>query len=298
MQHCLKEIVNDLRLLEAWLACRVVRKPIKQPVFLLGCGRSGKTTLGNALSRHPEITFLDEESRAYWIASYPETDVWSARASARGGKLIFTDKDTCETSNRRLQSLFNYKTIKTGKPVLFHSLAVNNFRLPFIASIFPDVQFIHIVRNGVEVAKSIKECADRGKWYGYNEYKWQQLLMCASANPDTAKLITLCKNNYDRGLLEWRLSLEALDAFALTIPKDRLLELSYDDFVELPVEAVRRILSFVGLSGDDEFENSVRQMIHDGEETIQTTDFCEKELAIAGSRLEKWSLSKPENLDY
>ena len=279
-----------MQLLEARLACRFVQKSIRRPVFLLGCGRSGKTTVGNALSRHPEITFLDEESRAYWIASYPETDVWSAKASARGGKLILTDNDACETNNRRIQSLFHYKTIKTGKPVLFHSLAVNNFRLPFIVAIFPDARFIHVLRNGIEVATSIKECADKGKWYGYDEYKWQQLLKYAATNQDTEKLITLCENNYDRGLLEWRLSLEALYAFAPTISKDRFLEVSYDDLVDSPVETVRRILSFIGLSGSTEFESSVRQMIRKEEETPQITVAYEKEQVIAGTYLEKWSL--------
>ncbi len=87
-----------------------MRKPITLPVFLLGCGGSWKTTLGTALSYHPKITFLDD-AKSLWITCYPETDIWSVKASARGGKLILTDKDARETNSRKFRSLFRYETI-------------------------------------------------------------------------------------------------------------------------------------------------------------------------------------------
>ncbi|MBN1225030.1 MAG: sulfotransferase [Candidatus Aminicenantes bacterium] len=41
------------------------------------------------------------------------------------------------------------------KPVLIEKLPINNFRLNLILRIFPDARFIHIYRNGLEVARSM-----------------------------------------------------------------------------------------------------------------------------------------------
>ena len=38
------------------------------PVFLIGCGRSGTTILGERVDRHPPVTYL-YEPRAPWAAA-------------------------------------------------------------------------------------------------------------------------------------------------------------------------------------------------------------------------------------
>ena len=44
------------------------------PVFIIGCGRSGTTILGKTLSSHPEIKYLNER-RDLWHKSYPEFNI-------------------------------------------------------------------------------------------------------------------------------------------------------------------------------------------------------------------------------
>src|SRR5205807_1050578 len=55
---------------------------IESPVFILGCGRSGTTILGNLLAQHPSVTYLHEH-RPLWTSAYPETDIWSEHAITR-----------------------------------------------------------------------------------------------------------------------------------------------------------------------------------------------------------------------
>src|SRR5215212_6691597 len=57
---------------------------VSRPVFILGCGRSGTTIFGAALSKHKSITYLNEP-RHLWFAAYPETDIWTQRAARRKG---------------------------------------------------------------------------------------------------------------------------------------------------------------------------------------------------------------------
>lgn len=284
----LKDAYLGFLLLHAQVSSWFLRKPIHRPIFLLGCGRSGKTTLGKVLSFHPLITFLDERSRAYWIASYPQTDIWSERAKLRGGQLSLSDEDASNGASLKLRCLFRFATVMARKPVLVHSLAVNNFRLPFIDAIFPDALYVHIFRNGVDVAESIKERADHEKWYGHDDYKWRQLTELASRRAETAALLPLCGSNFERGLLEWRLGLDAIDAFVGTISRDRFFEISYEDLVLAPVETVHRMLSFVGLDASPEFDDIIRKKIHHGAGPSCHDTYSVTERAVTEALLGRW----------
>ena len=150
------------------------RAGIARPVFIIGCGRSGTTILGFALSKHKDVTYLNEP-RHLWFSAYPETDIWTPEARTRNGKLVLTATDTEPGKNAKLSQLFQFESIKSGKPILVEKLPVNNFRLEFIQEIFPDAHFIHIYRNGLEVARSIEKRSNAGAWFGANAYKWEKL---------------------------------------------------------------------------------------------------------------------------
>eukprot|EP00820_Chromera_velia_P023591 Cvel_32132.t1-p1 / transcript=Cvel_32132.t1 / gene=Cvel_32132 / organism=Chromera_velia_CCMP2878 / gene_product=hypothetical protein / transcript_product=hypothetical protein / location=Cvel_scaffold4925:5323-6810(+) / protein_length=466 / sequence_SO=supercontig / SO=protein_coding / is_pseudo=false len=62
------------------------------PVFLVGCGRSGTTFLGEVLCRHSGLRVLDEP-RQLWLGTFPEMDVWSSQAAKRGGRLAWGEGD-------------------------------------------------------------------------------------------------------------------------------------------------------------------------------------------------------------
>ena len=143
---------------------------ITRPIFIIGCGRSGTTIFGTALSKHKKITYLNEP-RHLWFSAYPETDIWTPKAHSRNGRLVLTFADVEGRKSRKLSQLFRFETIKTGRPILIEKLPINNFRLSFIHKIFPDARFIHIYRNGIEVARSIEKRSVRGNWFGANSYK-------------------------------------------------------------------------------------------------------------------------------
>src|SRR5690606_33383867 len=144
----------------------------QRPIFILGCGRSGTTIFGTTLSQHRDITYLNER-RDLWHQAYPIADIWSEQGKARGGKMKLTAADASPDKSALLRTLFYRQTIKTSRPVLVEKLPINNFRVEFIQAIFPDARFIHIYRNGLEVANSIKKMSEAGKWFASNQYKWQ-----------------------------------------------------------------------------------------------------------------------------
>lgn len=144
---------------------------VTRPIFIIGCGRSGTTILGRALSKHKNITYLNEPHHL-WFSAYPETDFWTPKAHSRGGKLLLTKADFSHRKSKKLSRLFKFETFIQRGPVLVEKLPINNFRLEFIRCIFPDARFIHIYRNGLEVARSIEKLSNRGEWFGANAYKW------------------------------------------------------------------------------------------------------------------------------
>jgi len=231
--------LNELRALFS-------RGEVHAPVFIIGCGRSGTTALGTLLAEHPAVTYLNEP-RDTWARVFPRSDIWSDRAPARGGRLVLTAGDTDDARGRRLRRLFHAMTVRSGGPLLVEKLPINTFRLGLIREIFPGARYIHLYRNGLEVARSIEPLARAGRWFGAGGYKWDRLVEYADGRPDTRGLPARCVSPFHRGLLEWRLSTRCAVDFLDGLPGERFVELSYREFTADPGGAIVRLAAFLDL---------------------------------------------------
>lgn len=290
----IRRFINRLRvkvrvgLREAY--ARLPFRGIRSPVFILGCGRSGTTIFGRTLQHHDRITYLNER-RDLWTAAYPETDIWSDQAERRGGTLSLGAQDAVTSKSRRLGRYFLFQTRKTGRPVLVEKLPINNFRIGLIAEAFPDARFVHIHRNGLEVARSVQKiCQDGGQWFGEGDYKWHQIVDHASGDSATSVLPELARTPYEKALLEWRLSTEAAVAFLAKKPADSFTELSYSDFVADPVGSISEVLNFLGLDLTQAVRQFANTEIRRQSSPITRTRLSDKESTIGG-RLLRPSLS-------
>jgi LPS sulfotransferase NodH len=279
-----QRIKQQSRLLAARAYSSLPVAGITNPVFILGCGRSGTTIFGTALSKHPRVTYLNEP-RHLWRAAFPQSDIWSRRAAARNGTLVLNAADADPRRSQLLRRLFKFETLLSRRPVLIEKLPVNSFRLPLIQAVFPDARFLHIHRNGLEVARSIQRMCQSGLWYGADDYKWKQLSLHAASRDDTKHLPAQCSNSFERGLLEWRLSTEAIVRFLHTLPPGSSLELPYDELVADPVGTLARVLSYIGLPNDDAVTQFVRGNVRRKSAEIETRPLTEKEREIGGPLL-------------
>jgi hypothetical protein len=222
---------------------------LEKPVFIIGCGRSGTTVLGQLLSQHHRLAYLNEP-RHLWVQCYPQTDIWSKNAAQTRGKLHMTRYDADRRPTAKLKRLFLVETRLQGKTRLIEKIPMNSFRVDFITAMFPDAQFIHLIRNGVAVAKSIAKLADEGLWYGEGNYKWHLLVDFASRWPHYRPLVELCRDNYARGLLEWCMSIESIHACTGMLSEDQYLEVRYESLVDDPVGTCRLLEGFLGETWD------------------------------------------------
>jgi hypothetical protein len=264
----------------------MITTSIKSPVFILGCGRSGTTILGNLLAQHPSVTYLHER-RDLWTGAYPETDIWTEHAVARHGKLVFTESDVSPRKTRALKKLFALELRKSRRPVLVEKLPINNFRLSFIRAMFPDCRFIHIWRNGLEVARSIEAMSIQGRWFRPDQYRWNLLAEYAQAMPETAHLPALCRSDYEKGLLEWRVSTEAATSFLGCLPQDNWLEVSYSAFVADPFGTSERLSDFLHLTPEQTVRDFIQHHVSRRSESRDGAELTQLERLIGGPLLEQ-----------
>ena len=111
------------------------------PIFIIGCGRSGTTILGKTLSNHPEIKYLNE-SRDIWHKAYPEFDIW--KKGIINPKLFANKDDIIPSKHNALRHLFFREQVLSSKSVLLEKLPVNNFRLEFLNHSFPNAKYIYL----------------------------------------------------------------------------------------------------------------------------------------------------------
>jgi hypothetical protein len=228
---------------------------LDRPIFVLGCGRSGTTILGMTIGSHRNVAYLNEP-RAIWFDAFPQSDIWTEQASARGGKIVLDESDWTPEGAERLSA--GFATALTGVRTRFcEKLPINNFRVRLIDRIFPDALFIYIEREPVAVAKSISKKIQSGGWLGSAGYKWKALTEAAAAvgiEGDAEH----CQTPLQKGAYEWAVSTRYAKMFLATISDARVFRMTYDGFTTNPGEALRAIEDFAGLPRDEDAEHAAQ----------------------------------------
>jgi len=232
---------------------------LNRPIFIIGCGRSGTTILGKVLSQHSHIAYLHEPRHIWCYES--KTDIWSEKAQLHGGKLKLTASDLKDDAAAQIYRKFSVEVRSQRAQRLVEKLPINSFRISFINRLFPDSLFVHIIRNGIEVAQSIAERAEVQPWFGSGNYKWQ--LLCEYAwERGEGELVALCTDNLLKGMLEWRLSVSSAIEGLASLPSDRRLNVRYEDLVQDPIGVCASLESFIGLNPSVEMRQFAANQIY------------------------------------
>lgn len=215
---------------------------IKEPAFIVGSARSGTTILGRLLEQHPKIAYLNEPGRIWHYE--PRTGIWSRHARRRGGRLRFGAGDIPPKKAARIKRAFAVEQWLQNGEILVEKLPVNSYRIPMLLDLFPDARFIHMLRDGIEVAYSIAECFTNRIWW--RGIKWELLAETARDQGDE-ELLQYCTNPVHKGLLEWRLATQSVRRAFDELPADRCLDVRYEQLVEVPLHVCAQLERFLGV---------------------------------------------------
>lgn len=206
------------------------------PFFVVGCGRSGSTMLRLMLDAHPELAVPGE--------SHFIPPLWrSRRRYLRGGRLdaAALARDIARTPHfghwkipaerflARVEALehpafaevvgeaFLANAEHHGKRRWADKTPIYVRRIELLAELWPDARFVHLIRDGRDVALS------------YLGVPWGPGSVPAAA-------------------WKWRRDVSAGRAAGPALGADRYLELRYEELVADPEEALRRLCGFVELA--------------------------------------------------
>lgn len=252
-------------------------------VVITGVCRSGKTLLGNLLATCPQVEYADEphtgmllpmiastgkietEFAARWLAaSFSElfNDLLLLRAAnfrPRDLSSIWTKKppkeifDRLNNLNTRADAM---KYMKENKSSLVVTLSECAPFVEFIRKALPDSKFVHVVRNGYNVARDVVA----KKWFSD-----EQLI-----NPVNTQLYTSIYHNGSTWYLPWWIDDEEHEYFLRLTEYDRCVyywcvlmekglnafqsdnygevQVSYEEFVAKPHQELMRISEYLGFS--------------------------------------------------
>ncbi|MFI6899919.1 sulfotransferase family protein [Nonomuraea sp. NPDC050394] len=206
-----------------------------RPIFVIGCPRSGTTMLQLMLHSHPRIA-VPPETRFLVPAYYRRRvfgDLRAASARQALAQWIATDKNT---KFRELKiDKDDYVQESADGPGSLGSVIGTAFRMyadrfgkarwgdkrpsyvkqvDLLLRLFPDAQFVHLIRDGRDCVSSLKEMP----WYTLDSF---------------------------HAVSTWAEAMDAGAKLRKSMPEDSYYELRYEDLTEDPATEMKKLCHFL-----------------------------------------------------
>lgn len=224
--------------------------------YIIGCGRSGTTILGNTLAKHPRAHFLYEPYHL-WERIDTRADMTAFHSPPRD-KLVIMDAQHAQPKHLEV---YRRLIATSGNPArhdcVIEKTPINACRIGWIEQLEPDARYVHIVRNGLAVAASIERIVLRptyrmawrpnyDQWWGEDMIKWKSLAEQGEQRGYGIGCTHLLESHLQRGAYEWVVSLSEIDRWREALGP-RLLELTLTELTADPATQIGRIAAHFGL---------------------------------------------------
>lgn len=227
---------------------------INRPVFIVGMPRSGSTAFHRVLSEHPDLATTTHVTRKT-PTNYPLLKLISlvvrdhkpGEAGTMWDRYVQGDDDVLRAADVTPENRRYYTTAVANVLRLYHRSRFiskcprNGMRMEFLREIFPDARFIHLIRDGRAVSRSVLEQRERSgdmmKWWDVRPIGWRQW----EKEPPVASVAH-----------QWRSVVQFVHDVGQTMPTDQYMEIRYEDFTRDPVKLLGRVCSFMGVAWSDE----------------------------------------------
>jgi hypothetical protein len=182
----------------------------------------------------------------------PVTDFLQLYSRGEHHCLLGADAVTT-TATRRFRRLMSAPTGFT----FVEKSPINTLRIGYLDTLAPEAHFVHIVRDGIDVTRSIERLASvtrrmafrppLNEWWGVGEAKWTALMRDGKGAGYYPDEVGQLATDAQRGAYEWLLSLREVEGWRIRLGS-RLVELRYQDLTNDPDTTLRTLMDRVGLS--------------------------------------------------
>lgn len=258
------------------------------PVFIVGVNGSGTTMLADCLGRHPDLYIFPEETKVlpyfiYKIKSFGDPadldtrkrlaeelgKCWAYREINNGKPVVLEDKMLSKPGFYGvLNGLYGYFAGSKGKKRWGEKTPMYLQHLEILSKFIPKAKFLHIYRDGRDVAQSLHRrfCRDPRRTI----YRWKKIMKYSRSQGNRLK--------------------------------SRYMEISYEDLTGDPELYMRKICNFLELRFDSSVLRSSMPYFNDNSSNIKKgtiassrdkwksyfdKDMCLQLEKIAGSYLEE-----------
>lgn len=232
------EVGRGLRIARGRVAARVrPRELSSDPVFLVGCPRSGTTLLFELLKNHPDVVSLEDEGHVYWTAfNHPRNHDWSSDA--------LNAADVTGVEHRYLDTAF--VSLGPGRPL--DKTPKNVLRLPYLREHYPTARIVLLVRDGRATVASLLEgwrrrrggsylLPERLRLRDYDSRIWRYILPPGWRSLQGAELAGVATAQYEASLRAASANRALVDAVV-----------HYEDLLANPITTMDRLLNDVALA--------------------------------------------------
>lgn len=201
----------------------------KQFVFIIGAARSGTTLLFRALSAHPNISSAGHEVNVFNSYVAPLVKIFekeSGQPEKKVGKVglpLLLDREKMDEFILQLiENIYQCFTILPQHKIIVDKSPIYSYHVDLIKRYIPGAKFIHIIRDGRDVA-----------------YSWNKTWSKGFGNPD-----------FKNACIDWLLLKNG--ARKASKFKDDYYELHYEDFLKDPMKELTSLFTFCNLNATPE----------------------------------------------
>jgi omega-hydroxy-beta-dihydromenaquinone-9 sulfotransferase len=254
--------------------------------FLVGAGRSGTTLLYKLLCLHPQIAYISNyENRLSWFPDGLASRFVARRLEEKlnawfntGGNAYFINRPwikkifptphegesvfaSCgiplfpaqgympdERTAACLKRRFEQIRKRSGATAFLSKRTANNRRIRQLSAIFPTARFVHLVRDGRDVAQSLSTV----EWWDAHPLWWDGRTPIELERSGEARL-AICARNWVREVQELRAQLATID-------RNRLLELRFEALLTDPLTHLEALTRFLGVDFSQAYRTAIESL--------------------------------------
>lgn len=255
--------------------------------FIVGTGRCGSSLVHEILSRHEDVGFIsnvDDNFPVLGSLGRFNNALYGATGGAytRKGRLRFApseayklisrevspiyenssrdleQRDVSPWLKKRFRDFFSSRALAQGKACFLHKYT-GWPRMGFFAEIFPEARFVNVVRDGRAVANSWLQMPWWGGYRGPENWLWGMI-----EGEYRAEWLEANESYVTLAGISWKVLMGAFEIAAQRLPRDRYMEIRYEDFLEAPEDTLKSVVDFLGMRWTDRFKRILASQKLDG----------------------------------